>query len=249
MRDRTIFFEKGPRAVLLFHAFTSTPNDMRSLARALERADYTVYAPTLSGHGTEDPDDIFNYGIEDWKKDGEKAYEFLKQKGYEEIAAFGLSLGGIVATHLMLTKEVKAAGTFASPVINNDRNNVPENFMPWYETMKRNLGKSTEEIAGLKTAAEPKLEKILNDLNDFVKSMVPHYSEVITPVFIAQGGADEMIDPHLSGEYRDALNQAEVDFHWYDDAPHVITTGKVGKQLQIDLLSFLSTLDWKEGNI
>lgn len=249
MRDRTIFFKKGPRAVLLFHAFTSTPNDMRSLARALERADYTVYAPTLSGHGTGDPDDIFDYGIDDWKKDGEKAFQFLKGKGYDEIAVFGLSLGGIVATHLMLTQDVKAAGVFASPVINNERNNVPENFMPWYESMKRNLGKTKEEIAELKTAAEPKLERILRELNDFVKSMVPDYSEITLPVFIAQGGADEMIDPHLAGEYRDALKNAEVDFHWYEDAPHVITTGQVGKDLQVDLLSFLSTLDWKEGNV
>ena len=67
-------------------------------------------------------------------------------------------------------------------------------------------------------------------------------------VFIAQGGQDEMIDPHQAGKYRDALVQANVDFHWYDDAPHVITTGQIGKQLQIDLLSFLSTLEWDGGN-
>lgn len=249
MRDRTIFFENGPRAVLLFHAFTSTPNDVLSLARALQRAGYTVYAPTFSGHGTKDPDDIFDHGIESWKRDADEAYAFLKEKGYDEIAAFGLSLGGILATYLMLNKDVKAAGTFASPVINNKRNNVPENFMPWYEEMKKNLGKSNQEIAGLKTAAEPKLNKILNDLNDFVENLVPHYSEVRIPVFIAQGGKDEMISPRLSGEYRDALENTKVDFHWYDNAPHVITTGKYGKELQVDLLSFLSSLEWNGGNI
>ncbi|MFC6465020.1 alpha/beta hydrolase [Marinilactibacillus sp. GCM10026970] len=248
MRDRTIFFEKGPRAVILFHAFTSTPNDVRSLARALERADYTVYAPTLSGHGTEDPDDIFNYGIEDWKRDGEKAYSFLKEKGYNEIATFGLSLGGIVATHLMLTQDVKAAGTFSSPVMDNGKNRVPENFMIWYEQVKMNAGFSREQIAGLKTASEPKLEMILNGLNTFVKTMVPQYPNETGMVFIAQGGDDEMINPHQSGEYRDALTNATVDFHWYEEAPHVITTGQFGKQLQIDLLTFLSTLEWDGGN-
>ncbi|WP_080147023.1 alpha/beta hydrolase [Marinilactibacillus piezotolerans] len=248
MRDRTIFFEKGPRAVLLFHAFTSNPNDMRGLARALERADYTVYAPTLSGHGTENPDDIFKYGIEDWKKDGEKAYQYLKDKGYDEIAVFGLSLGGVVATHLMLTKDVKAAGTFSSPVISNEHSHVPRNFMMWYEYMKKNEGYSKEEIAGQKTSAEPQLDTILKHLNEFIQTMVPNYKDVSKNVFIAQGGQDEMIDPHQAGKYRDALVQANVDFHWYDDAPHVITTGQIGKQLQIDLLSFLSTLEWDGGN-
>lgn len=249
MRDRTIFFENGPRAIVIFHAFTSTPNDVLSLARALQRAGYTVYAPTFSGHGTEDPDDIFDHGIESWRQDAEDAYAFLEDKGYNEIAAFGLSLGGILATYLMLNKEVKAAGTFASPVINNERNNVTENFMPWYGEMKKNLGKSDQEIAGLKTAAEPKLKLILSDLNDFVEKMVPQYSKVDTPVFIAQGGKDEMISPHLSGDYRDALESTRVDFHWYDNAPHVITTGKYGKELQVDLLSFLSSIDWNGGNI
>lgn len=203
----------------------------------------------MSGHGTKDPDELFNYGIEDWKKDGEQAYDFLRDKGYTEIAVFGLSLGGIVATHVMLNRPVRAAGTFSSPVINNERNNVPKNFMMWYEGMKQNLGKTREEIAGLKTAAEPQLETLLKGVARFVETMVPQYPDVNIPVFIAQGGDDEMIDPHLSGEYRDALKQASVDFHWYEEAPHVITTGKVGKQLQTDLLSFLSTINWKEGNI
>lgn len=248
MRDKTIFFEKGPRAVLLFHAFTSTPNDVRSLARALERADYTVYAPTLSGHGTDNPDDLFDYGIEDWKKDGEKAYEFLKEKGYKEIAVFGLSLGGIVATHLMLTKDVLAAGTFSSPVIDNQESHVPENFMTWYENLKEQAGYSREEVAGLKTAAEPQLKIILTGLNDFIQTMVPQYKNVKGNVFIGQGGRDEMINPHQSGEYRDALINANVDFHWYEEGPHSITMGPTGKQLQVDLLSFLSTLEWNGGN-
>ena len=43
------FFEAGPRAVLLLHAYTGSANDVRLLRRFLERNGYTVYAPNFTG--------------------------------------------------------------------------------------------------------------------------------------------------------------------------------------------------------
>ena len=40
------------------HAYSGSPNDVRMLARFLEKADYTVYAPLFKGHGTMEPYDI-----------------------------------------------------------------------------------------------------------------------------------------------------------------------------------------------
>ncbi|GAB7168388.1 hypothetical protein TUA1478L_03840 [Lactiplantibacillus plantarum] len=39
------FFEHGQHAVILLHAYAGSANDVRMLARALEREDYTVYGP------------------------------------------------------------------------------------------------------------------------------------------------------------------------------------------------------------
>ncbi|WP_028274103.1 alpha/beta hydrolase [Atopococcus tabaci] len=247
MRDRTFFFENGPRAILLFHAYTSTPNDMRSLGRALERANYTVYAPTFKGHGTADPDDILSARPEDWVNDGREALKFLRDKGYEEIAVFGLSLGGVVATKLLLEESVVAGGTFASPIVDNRKIRIAENFWPFYEYMKKKAGHSASRIEVMKEDAEPKFEETMSELQELVASMVPQYGEVTKPVFIAQGGQDEMIDPHTAGEFRDLLTDAKVDFHWYEEAPHVLTVGEPGKQLQLDLLTFLSTINWNGG--
>ncbi|WP_462226391.1 alpha/beta hydrolase [Alkalibacterium sp.] len=246
MKKKDLFYEKGKRAVLLFHAFTSTSKDMLSLGRALERADYTVYAPVFSGHGTKNPDDLFDYSIEDWVKDGQEALRFLKEKGYEEVAVFGLSLGGIVATHLLLNEDVIGGGTFSSPVISTHRTNVPENFMVWYQDMKEKAGYSREEIAGLKTSAEAKLEATLDGVNSHVAEMEKEYSTLNKKLFVAQGGKDTMIEAKSAAEFRDALTQAEVEFKWYEDGPHVITTGKIGKELQVDVLTYLSTLEWSD---
>jgi esterase/lipase len=35
-----------------------SPNDVRMLARFLEKLDYTIYAPLFTGHGTSDPLDF-----------------------------------------------------------------------------------------------------------------------------------------------------------------------------------------------
>lgn len=246
MKAKSLYYKSGKRAVLLFHAFTSNPKDMLSLGRALERADYTVYAPVFSGHGTNDPDDIFDYGIKDWVKDGQEALTFLKNEGYDEVAVLGLSLGGLVATHLLLNEDVIGGGIFASPVISDFETNVPHNFMVWYESVKEKEGYSTQEIGGLKTTAEIKLKAILDGLNNHVAEMEKEYGTIDKKIFIGQGGNDDMINAHSAVQFKDALTNAEVYFHWYEDAPHVLTTGKIGKEVQIDVLTYLSTLEWSD---
>lgn len=231
--------KKGSKAVILFHAYTGTPNDVLAVGRALERENYTVIMPTLSGHGIDDPNELLNYGIEDWIKDGEAAYETLVNDGFTDISVFGLSLGGIVATHLMLKYDVKSYGIFSAPVMADIDTNIKENFWAWYQFKKRKAGMDQSEIAQAKTAVLDKLDKVLTDLNDYVKTMMPKYKDVTIPVFIGQGGQDEMIDPDVAFAFQDALENAVLDFNWYEAAAHVITIGQVGKHVQSDLLAFL----------
>ncbi|OJF92178.1 carboxylesterase [Alkalibacterium sp. 20] len=248
MDNQSLFYESGKRAVILFHAFTSTPKDVLGLGRALERADYTVYAPVFSGHGTGDLDDLLDYKIDDWMKDGEEAVTFLKSKGYEEIAVFGLSLGGVVATHLLLSEEsIIGGGTFSAPVVTKYDTNVPDSFLPWYKNVKREEGYGPEELAGLMTKAEVQLKEMFADLTEHVAAMETEYASLSKKIFIAQGGKDELIKPDTARLFREALSQAEVSTQLYEEGQHVITTGSVGKELQTHVLTFLSSLDWNGG--
>ena len=61
--------EGNTRAVILFHAYTGTPADVRMLAQFLHRHDYAVYVPVFSGHGTPDVDDILNNSPKKWYED------------------------------------------------------------------------------------------------------------------------------------------------------------------------------------
>ena len=232
--------QNGPKAVILFHAFTGTPTDVSSVGRALERENYTVLMPTLDGHGEDDPDELLKYGINDWINNGQEAYQTLVEDGYTDISVFGLSLGGIIATDMMLNNPVKSYGTFSSPVIARFKSKVPENFWMWYKFKKKKLGESEEAINSRKEEVLAKLDKVLTGINEHLLILEPEYSAVDIPVFIAQGGQDEMINPEIANEFRDALTNATIDFHWYDNAPHVITIGRAGKQTQEDLIAFLN---------
>ncbi len=238
-KEKYTYVKNGPKAVILIHAYTGTPTDVLSVARALERENYTVLTPTLSGHGLENPDDLLEYGIEDWIKDGEEAYQTLKEDGFTDISVFGLSLGGVVATDIMLKHEVNSYGIFSSPVVTNEDSNVPANFWVWYQFKMKKLGMAAEAIEEKKPEVMEKVEWRLKEINDYVEKMVPEYSKVTIPVFIGQGGQDEMINPEQAYTFKDKLENAPVDFHWYEDAPHVITTGRAGKETQKDLLAFL----------
>src|SRR5699024_5722943 len=239
MNKKLNYDKKGPKAVILFHAFTGTPLDVNTVGKALERENYTVLMPTLDGHDEEDPNEILKYGIKDWIKNGEEAYQILKADGYTDISVFGLSLGGVIATHLMLNEDVKSYGVFSSPVLSTSETNVPKMFWQWYAFKMKKLGADEAEIESKKADVSKRVEDILIEINDYTEDMSQSYDTVELPVFIAQGGADRMIPATQAGAFRDALPQATVDFHCYEQAPHVITTGRIGKQLQKDLIAFL----------
>lgn len=230
---------RGPKAIILFHAYTSSPVDVLSIGRALAREDYTVYMPTFDGHGVNDPNKILDYGIEDWLQNGEDAYQKLVQDGYENISVFGLSLGGIVATDLMLRHDVTSYGAFSSPLMPNQKNNIARYFWKWYQARMSTLGASETEIQAQKSRVAAKMEHMLNDLNEHVTEMAKHYAEVTVPVFLGQGNLDGMIESSEVRKLKKEFKKAPVDFHCYEKAAHVITTGRAGVDLRKDLLVFL----------
>ncbi|TFZ08763.1 alpha/beta hydrolase [Ramlibacter humi] len=91
----------GPRArtgVLLVHGMTGTPNEMRLVARGLQREGFTVYAVQLAGHcGT--VDDLLATRWTDWSASVTAGAERLRPH-VDRLVVAGLSVGSVLALAL-----------------------------------------------------------------------------------------------------------------------------------------------------
>lgn len=241
-------FEKSKKAVLLLHAYTGSANDVRPLGRYLERNGYTVYAPQFAGHATKKFEDVIEKGGPDiWLQDVVDATTFLKEKGYEQIAVLGLSLGGIMATRAIELYDYIAGGSFNSPIYDIGESRVPAAFLNYFRSFKKRQGYDLKIIEQEREAIKPKLNKQLDELTKFSEQIQKDIEKIDIPYYIASSGKDELISPSNGKVLRDALINAKVDYNRFPDSTHVITIGSKRDPFEKSVLTFLNNLNWKEG--
>ena len=227
------------RAVILFHAYTGKASDLRMLASFLHRHDYAVYVPTFSGHEHSDVSEILKENPEKWYEDAKEAVNFVRNHGYSTIAALGLSMGGIMAAALATNQLVEIAGTFCSPVSTRNAQ-LPDLFKSFMAFAKNNQMSEADL-----TKLEHKAKEQLLDLHHFSAKVAEKLEQVTGPFYIAQGELDRLVDPEVSIEMKEALANAAVDFHWFEQSGHVITVGKEKAEFQESVLEFLNQQEWR----
>ena len=237
----TIWLEEttNKRAVILFHAYTGKSSDLRMLASFLHRHNYAVYVPTFSGHEHSNAMEILKETPEKWYQDATLAVNFVRSQGYSTIAALGLSMGGMMAAALATNQLVEIAGTFCSPV--STRNAQLPDLFKSFMAFAKNDQMSEDAIIEL----EIKAKQQLADLNAFSAKVAEKLEQVTGPFYIAQGELDRLVDPEVSIEMKEALVNAAVDFHWFEQSGHVITVGKEKAEFQQSVLEFLDQQEWR----
>ncbi|MGG5317206.1 alpha/beta hydrolase [Enterococcus sp. AZ072] len=242
---KTIFLPHGSKAVLLLHAYSGSPNDVRMLARALEKLDYTVYAPMYAGHGTTDPLDILQQPPEIWWQETKAATAFLQDKGYAKIAVFGLSMGGVFASRLLTENQagIIGGGFFCSPIA-PVKTTVVESFLAYAEQLLED--NEPADTAERLREYQPLVTRQLAKIEEQGSLAYQRLSEVQQPFFMAQAGQDQMIEPEGVFKTAEELKQARFQLNWYPESGHVITVGPERRQLEQDVADFLAVLDWRE---
>ncbi|RHW36665.1 alpha/beta fold hydrolase [Lysinibacillus yapensis] len=242
---KPFFFEAGKRAVLLLHGFTGSSSDVRMLGRFLEKRGYTCLAPHYKGHGVA-PEELITTGPDEWWADVVEAYNTLQEKGYEEIAAVGLSLGGVFSLKLGLNKPVKGIVTMCSPMTMRTTDKMFQGVLKYAKDYKRFEGKGEQEIEQEVEAIRAKGMPSLPELQQLVQDVRSELDLIYAPLLVVQAKNDEIIDPqsaHIIYENSESLNK---HIKWFEESGHVITLDKEKQQLHETVYEFLESLEWEQ---
>lgn len=238
-------FESGKRAVLLLHGFTGNSADVRMLGRFLEKKGYTSHAPHYKGHGVP-PEELVHTGPEDWWQDVINGYEFLKEKGYEEIAVAGLSLGGVFSLKLGYTVPIKGIVTMCAPMHIKSEEVMYQGILDYAREYKRYEGKSAEQIENEMNEFQKTPMNTLETLQVLIGDVREHVDMIYAPIFVVQAQHDHMINTESANIIFNEVESEMKEIKWYEESGHVITLDKERNQLQEDVYAFLERLDWHE---
>lgn len=242
---KPFFFESGSRAVLLLHGFTGNSADNRMLARFLEKKGYTCYAPQYKGHGVP-PEELVKYGPNDWWQDVLDGYRFLKDKGYDEIAAAGLSLGGVFSLKLGYTVPIKGIVPMCAPMYIQSEETMYRGILDFARDYKKQQGKPEDEIEREMQEFKKTPIKTLKALQELISDVRENVDMIYAPTFVVQAIHDKMINPESANIIYNEVESPIKEIKWYEESGHVITLDKERDQLHEDVYQFLEKLDWED---
>lgn len=236
-------FEGGDRAVLLLHGFTGNSADVRMLGRYLETKGYTCHAPIYKGHGVP-PEELVHTGPEDWWADVTRAYQHLKDLGYEKIAAVGLSLGGVFSLKLAYTVPVLGVVPMCAPMYIKSEETMYQGILAYAREYKKRERKSPEQINEEMAAFRGTPMNTLKALQDLIRDVRNNVDMIYAPTFVVQARHDEMINTDSANIIYNGVESNLKQIKWYEDSTHVITLDKQRDELHEDIYNFLEQLDW-----
>lgn len=238
-------FEQGKRAVLFLHGFTGNSADCRMLARFLEKKGYTCHAPQYKGHGVP-PEELVHTGPEDWWQDVLEGYQFLKNKGHKEIAAVGLSLGGVFSLKLGYTVPIKGIVPMCAPMYIKSEEVMYEGILEYARDYKKREGKSPKQIEQEMEQFQKTPMQTLKALQNLIADVREHVDMIYAPTFVVQARHDNMINTDSANIIYNEIESVQKEIKWYEESGHVITLDKERDQLHEDVYRFLESLDWEE---
>ncbi|TCT18798.1 carboxylesterase [Melghiribacillus thermohalophilus] len=239
-------FEAGKRAVLLLHGFTGNSADVRMLGRFLQKKGYTSHAPVYRGHDGS-PEDIIRYNPDDWWIDVRKGLNVLRERGHEEVAVAGLSMGGVFGLKLAYHEPLKGVITMCSPIFFDNEKQLTQGFMRFareYKQLQRKneemISREIDELMENSTYTFQKIKELIEDVHD-------HVDHIYTPTFVVQGRKDHMINTDSANYIYEKVEAEHKHIKWYEESGHAITFDDEKDQLHEDIYDFLESLDWSEG--
>jgi len=236
------FWHSGDKktAILLIHGFTGSPAELSLLGSFLKEKGYAVYAPLLTGHG-QTPEIMAKTKRQDWWQSVLTAYDVLREKGYQDILAIGLSMGGILAFKLALERELKAVVSMAAPIMVFDKRMGYARWIKYLRAFK--IKEPKEKHIEARLASYDRTPVVcVEELHKLIREVKGEITKITIPTLVMQGNKDETVIPESANYIFDQISSQIKDLRWYEQTSHIMTLDHEKEIIYADILAFLERI-------
>ena len=242
------FFIKGTRpeiGCLLIHGFIGVPINVRPIAEIMMQYGFTVYAPLLTGHGT-DVFDLEKATYLDWIRDVKNAYAKLKESGCKEILIYGYSLGGLLALIFAESEpDVKAVLPFSAPFRVHDTSIYYKWRLPHIKKYKPipkaiDEAKESEYSSGYDSYPIAKQKDICTLMSMAEKNL----GKIKCPMLVLQSKKDELVRTKSAWIICERTNAERKEVILLNDSPHSFVHGTEFEKIEEKMHSFLHNIGY-----
>lgn len=227
--------------LLLIHGFTGSPSEMRTLGNYLNGNGYTTYGPQLAGHGST-PEEMAKTRKEDWWNSVIEGYQYLIDKGYKQVVAIGLSMGGILSLKLAIEKELKAVIPMAAPIFVHDKRIALSRWIKYIKAYEVKKISKEDHIAQYLDSYDRTPIACAESLYKLMKEVKRELSKITIPIQIMQGKKDETV-MHESANYIYSHVHSKIkELKWYEKSTHIMTLDREKEKVYEDILHFLDRI-------
>ncbi|MBC7236862.1 MAG: alpha/beta fold hydrolase [Chloroflexi bacterium] len=222
-----LLLEGGSVACVFLHGFVGTPQQFWALGEYLHARAITVYAPLLPGHGTR-PEELNRVSWQDWVKTGQRAICELRAR-CKNVFVGGLSLGGLLATHLAIMYPDLSGLILYAPAFR-----VANPFLPIAGLARHVLGQvpmNWDRAIGLvdrAAAAEMWHYETcpvggVHELYKLQRVVRRELGDVRVPVILFQSAQDTLLHPEAGTQMFEGLGSADKELVTLYNSGHVLT--------------------------
>ena len=234
------FMNGGDEGILLIHGFTGLPVELRLLGEFLNREGYSVLAPRLAGHGTNERD-LMRTNWNDWLNSAIDGLSILRG-ACKKISVIGHSMGGLLALKVSTCCEVDKVITLAAPIFIDDGLGL-KNLPPREFCSDACIVQPRRKLDNVPPAANNVYEKTplvsvheLVDLINDVKKILP---TVNAPILVVHGEEDHTAQPRSARFIMDNVGSTVKRFAAIPNCGHLLPLAEERDFVFDVLLDFL----------
>ncbi|KAF1060218.1 alpha/beta hydrolase [Burkholderia gladioli] len=237
-----IFAEGDGHAVLLLHGLSSSPLELRYLARYLQDEGFTICAPVIEGYSAGSAE----LPMERWIEGAVREYDALAAR-YERVSVVGLSIGGALALRLIQERPDAQALALLSltltyngwaipwyrfildlayytPLRHRYRYREAEPFGLRNEALRAKIARAMERDAFSEVGPSEISLPALHQANRLARLARRQLGEIENDTLVIHSIDDETSSPRNPNTIIERIGASFLRTIWLDDSYHMITS-------------------------